>query len=87
MEPYQAKGLNRTSRKLSVWRDVVDGQDAVRLMKFLAGEEDPETGKVYEISKKSADVNADGKVDEKDLLRLVQYLCGMPVTLEEGPAE
>lgn len=31
MEPYQAKGLNRTSKNLTVWRDVVDGQNAVRV--------------------------------------------------------
>lgn len=31
MEPYQAKGLNRTSKKLTIWRDVVDGQEAVRV--------------------------------------------------------
>ena len=31
MEPYKAKGLNRTSKRLVVWRDNVDGQDAVRV--------------------------------------------------------
>ena len=55
---------------------LVNGKDAIRLMKYLAGECDPETGKEYIIDKKTADLNLDGKVDELDLLRLVKYLAG-----------
>ncbi len=55
---------------------VVDGRDALRLMKYLAGEEDPETGELYIINENSADVTVDGTVDELDLLLLMKYLGG-----------
>ena len=48
---------------------VVDGQDVVRLMKWLAGEDD------VEISEANADVNADGAVDDLDLLRLLRFFA------------
>ena len=63
---------------------IVDGRDPIRLMKYLAGEIDPETKEVYEIHEDNADVTGDGKVDERDLLRLVRYLGGEKVTLEKG---
>ena len=65
----------------------VDGQDVIRLMKWLADEMDESTGRTFDISKKNADVNADGEVSELDLLRLAQYLGGAEVTLEEGKTE
>ena len=51
----------------------VDGRDSVRLMKYLAGdEEEPEA----KISGTNADLNGDGKVDELDLLCLLKLLGG-----------
>lgn len=50
---------------------LVDGRDAIRLMKYLADEEDPETGELFEIHPSNSDINGDGTVDEKDLLRLM----------------
>ncbi len=50
---------------------LVDGRDAIRLMKYLADEEDPETGELFEIHPSNSDINSDGTVDEKDLLRLM----------------
>ena len=55
---------------------LTDGRDVVRLMKYLAGEIDPETGETVEIDEKNADLNEDGTVDELDLLRLVRQLAG-----------
>ena len=66
---------------------IVDGRDVIVLMKYLADEIDPKTGKTYEINRKNADVDASRKVDEKDLLRLVKYLAGEKVTLEKGKIE
>lgn len=63
---------------------VVDGRDVLRLMKFLANEEDPKTGKLIEINEDNADVDGSGSINEKDLLRLVKYLGGENVTLEPG---
>ena len=57
----------------------VDGRDILRLMKWLAGENDPETGKAYEINLENADLNGDGTCDEKDLLEL----AGMMVKKDE----
>ena len=54
----------------------VDGRDTVRLMKYLAGELDPDTGEEYYINRIAADVTGDGKPDELDLLRIVRYLAG-----------
>ena len=54
----------------------VDGRDAIRLMKYLAGEIDEETGEVFAISEKNADLNQDGVTDELDLLRLMKFLGG-----------
>ena len=52
---------------------IVDGRDSVRLMKYLAGdEEEPEA----KISGTNADVNGDDKVDELDLLCLLKLLGG-----------
>lgn len=48
--------------------------EAVRLMKWLAGDED-----VTEINESNADVDDSPRVDEKDLLRLMRFLAG-----EEG---
>lgn len=62
----------------------VDGRDAIRLMKYLAEEEDPETGEPLMIQENNADVNGDGAVDEKDLLRLMRYLGGEDVELLAG---
>ena len=53
---------------------VFDGRDVVRFMKYLAGEIDPETGEVYAIIPENADLNEDGEVDERDLLRMVKAL-------------
>jgi thiol-disulfide isomerase/thioredoxin len=64
---------------------VVDGRDVVRLMKYLAGEEeDEETGEPLEINYDSADVDGNGAIDEKDLLRLIRYLGGENVKLLPG---
>ena len=64
---------------------VVDGRDVVRLMKYLAGEEeDEETGEPLEINYDSADVDGSGAIDEKDLLRLIRYLGGEKVELLPG---
>ena len=64
---------------------VVDGRDVVRLMKYLAGEEeDEETGEPLEINYDSADVDGSGAIDEKDLLRLIRYLGGENVKLLPG---
>ena len=60
----------------------VDGRDAIRLMKWLAGEIDPETGEEYEINETEADLTGDGIVDELDLLRLMKYLGGEEVLTE-----
>ena len=62
----------------------IDGRDVIRLMKYLADEIDPETGRVFEIRENNADVTGDGKTDEKDLLRLVKYLAGETATPEQG---
>ena len=62
----------------------VDGRDVLRLMKYLANEEDPKTGKLIEINEDNADVDGSGSINEKDLLRLVKYLGGEKVTLEPG---
>ena len=61
---------------------LVDGVDVLRLMKYLAQEIDPGTGKVYEIVQANADLTGDGKTDEKDLVRLVKYLGGEIASLE-----
>ena len=50
----------------------VDGRDSVRLMKYLAGDEESEA----KISGTNADLNGDGKVDELDLLCLLKLLGG-----------
>ncbi|MBR3431804.1 MAG: leucine-rich repeat protein [Clostridia bacterium] len=63
---------------------VVDGRDVLRLMKYLADEKDPETGKLIEINEDNADVDGSGTVDEKDLLRLIRYLGGENVELLPG---
>ena len=55
---------------------LTDGRDVVRLMRYLAGEIDPETGETVEIDENNADLNKDGTVDELDLLRLVRQLAG-----------
>ena len=65
---------------------LVDGRDTIRLMNYLAGETDEETGLLIRLNLKNADVNADGKVDELDLIRMVKYLGGEDVTLAEGTA-
>ena len=54
---------------------VLDGRDAIRLMKYLAGETDPETGTPTEINMTAADMNDDGVVDELDLIRLTKKLA------------
>ncbi len=64
---------------------VVDGLDVIRLMKYLAGEKDADTGMPVTVDPYCADVNADEKVDEKDLLQLVRYLAGENVKLEKRP--
>ncbi|MBR4577593.1 MAG: hypothetical protein IKO25_10385 [Clostridia bacterium] len=53
----------------------VDGRDSIRLMKYLAKEIDEETGKVFEIREKNADLNQDEEVDEKDLMLLMNDLA------------
>lgn len=65
---------------------VIDGRDVLRLMKYLAGEEDPETGNPIEVFENNADVDGSGIIDEKDLLRLVRYLAGEDVKLLPGAA-
>lgn len=55
----------------------VDGRDALRLMKYLAGDEGTE------IDGSGADVNMDGKADEADLLRMMQYFGGETDSFEE----
>ena len=62
----------------------VDGRDVLRLMKYLAGEEDPVTGEPIEINKDNADVDGNGAINEKDLLRLIRYLGGEDVDLKPG---
>jgi hypothetical protein len=47
----------------------VNGADALRLARFLTGQD-------VTINEKAADLNHDGKVDGRDLLRLVRYLAG-----------
>lgn len=54
---------------------MVDGRDSIRLMKYLAKEIDEETGKVFEIREKNADLNQDEEVDEKDLMQLMNDLA------------
>lgn len=61
---------------------VVDGRDVLRLMKYLAGEADPETGELIEINYNNADVDGSGSIDEKDLLRLVKFLAAEDVELD-----
>ena len=51
---------------------VVDGLDAIRLMKWLAGEED------IEISEENADISQNGIINELDLVRLLKYLARQP---------
>ncbi len=53
---------------------VTDGRDCIRLMKYLAGETDRETGEAIRINEVNADVTGDGVVDELDLLRLMKYM-------------
>ena len=62
--------------------NIVDGRDTVRLMKYLAEEIDPETGKIYYINRLAADVNGDSQVSELDLLRLTRYLAGEIASLQ-----
>ena len=62
----------------------VDGRDVLRLMKYLAAEEDEETGEPIEINYDNADVDGSGNINEKDLLRLIQYLGGEKVELLPG---
>ena len=52
-----------------------DGRDVVRLMKYLAGDEDEEMGVPIEIDLEAADINCDGNVDELDLLILMRFLA------------
>lgn len=59
--------------------NAVNGIDAIRLMKYLAGETDPQTGKPYEIDPEAADLNGDGKVDVLDLQLLLDHLAGAEV--------
>ena len=64
---------------------IVDGRDVLRLMKYLAGEEeDEETGEPLEINFDNADVDGSGSINEKDLLRLMRYLGGEDVKLLPG---
>ena len=48
---------------------VVDGRDALRLMKYLAGQD-------VTINASAADVTGDGAVDGRDVLRLMKTLAG-----------
>ena len=64
---------------------VVNGLDVIRMMKYLAGEKDADTGLPVAVDPCCADVNADEKVDEKDLLRLIRYMGGEDVTLTIKP--
>ena len=50
--------------------NVADGRDAVRIMKYLDGKTQGEIDP-------SADLNGDGKVDDKDLQILVNILAGL----------
>ena len=64
---------------------IVDGRDVLRLMKYLAGEEeDEETGEPLEINFDNADVDGSGSINEKDLLHLIRYLGGEDVKLLPG---
>ncbi len=62
----------------------VDGRDVIRLMKYLAAEEDPETGELIKINEDNADVDGSRTVDEKDLLLMIRYLGGEDVELKPG---
>ena len=55
---------------------IFDGRDSVRLMKYLAGETDPETGEPVTINKENADMDGNGTIDELDLIRIVNNLAG-----------
>lgn len=52
----------------------LDGRDALRLARYLAGQG-------VTIDEKAADVTGDGKVDGRDVLRLTRYLAGQDVKL------
>lgn len=54
----------------------VDGRDIIRLMKYLAEEED------IEIVEMNADVNEDGEVDVRDLLQIIRKLGGLDIVLK-----
>ena len=62
----------------------VDGRDVLRLMKYLAAEDNEKTGELIEINYDNADVDGNGNINEKDLLRLIRYLGGENVKLLPG---
>ncbi len=49
---------------------VLDGRDALRLAKYLAGQD-------VKINKAAADLTGDGSIDGRDILRLVKKLAGL----------
>ena len=51
---------------------LVDGRDALHLMKYLAGEAD------ISINLGNADMNQDGEVNDLDLVRLMKHLADTP---------
>ena len=46
--------------------EIIDGRDAIHLMKWLAEDEGAD------IDPDNADMNGDGTVDERDLIRMIQ---------------
>ena len=54
----------------------VDGRDVIRLMKYLAGDDEDKVNEEIEIIKENCDLNEDTEIDSLDLLLLVKYLGG-----------
>lgn len=55
--------------------EVIDGRDAIRLMRFLAGDTDGETGEEIHVHRTNSECNGDGVIDEKDLLLIMEFLA------------
>ena len=55
--------------------EVIDGRDAIRLMRFLAGDTDGETGEEIHVHRTNTECSGDGVIDEKDLLLIMEFLA------------
>ena len=54
---------------------MIDGRDAIRLMRFLAGDTDAETGEEIHVHRTNSECSGDGVIDEKDLLLIMEFLA------------